>query len=118
VPDPAFDRFAAVDHATVDANQADHDFDPARMLSILEATQAAFGHLPVAALKRISERTGAWYAMIYGTASFYQHLRVGPAESEATGANRAAGADDDYLAAISTLAGKARGREARGRQAR
>ena len=38
---------------------------------ILEATQAAYGYLPVAALKRISQLTGAWYAMIYGTASYY-----------------------------------------------
>jgi NADH:ubiquinone oxidoreductase subunit E len=45
------------------------------MLSILEAVQAEFGHLPVAALKRISHRTGAWYAMVYGTASYYRHLR-------------------------------------------
>jgi hypothetical protein len=45
------------------------------MLQILEATQAAYGHLPVAALKRISHATGAWYAMIYGTASYYSHLR-------------------------------------------
>ena len=39
------------------------------MLAILEATQAAYGYLPVAALKRISQQTGAWYAMIYGTAT-------------------------------------------------
>ena len=45
------------------------------MLQILEAIQAAYGHLPVAALKRISHRTGAWYAMIYGTAAYYRHLR-------------------------------------------
>ena len=44
---------------------------PARMLAILEATQAAYGYLPVAALKRISQETGAWYAMIYGTATYY-----------------------------------------------
>ena len=31
---------------------------PAQMLQILEATQAAYGYLPVAALKRISQRTG------------------------------------------------------------
>ncbi len=49
------------------------------MLDILEATQAAYGYLPVAALKRISHATGAWYAMIYGTASFYAHLRFEPA---------------------------------------
>ena len=50
------------------------------MLQILEATQAAYGHLPVAALKRISHATGAWYAMIYGTASYYSHLRFERAE--------------------------------------
>ena len=49
------------------------------MLEILEATQAAYGYLPVAALKRISQPTGAWYAMIYGTASYYGHLRFEPA---------------------------------------
>jgi hypothetical protein len=48
------------------------------MLQILEATQAAYGHLPVAALKLISQKTGAWYAMIYGTATYYGHLRMEP----------------------------------------
>ena len=48
------------------------------MLPILEATQAAYGYLPVAALKRISHSTGAWYATIYGTASYYRHLRFEP----------------------------------------
>ena len=33
-----------------------------------------YGYLPVAALKRISDGTGAWYAMIYGTATYYDHL--------------------------------------------
>ncbi len=48
------------------------------MLGILEATQAAYGYLPVAALKRISFGTGAWYAMVYGTATFFDHLRFEP----------------------------------------
>jgi predicted N-acetyltransferase YhbS len=26
----------------------------------------------------ISHRTGAWYAMIYGTATYYRHLRFEP----------------------------------------
>jgi hypothetical protein len=112
VPDPAFERFVPIDLAVVDGILEDHDYDPARMLSILEATQEAFGHLPVAALKRISERSGAWYAMIYGTASFYQHLRLGPAESPATGANRAAGTDDAYLAGLSAVAGQGASRGA------
>jgi NADH:ubiquinone oxidoreductase subunit E len=75
VPDALFTAFPPTDLAAVDAILERNDHDPHRMLSILEAVQAEFGHLPVAALKRISHRTGAWYAMVYGTASFYRHLR-------------------------------------------
>ena len=78
VPDPAFARFQPYDMTAVDEILAELDYDPKRMLEILEATQAAYGHLPVAALKRISQITGAWYAMIYGTASYYGHLRFEP----------------------------------------
>ena len=78
------------------------DHDPARMLDILEATQTAYGYLPVAALKRISHETGAWYAMIYGTASYYAHLRFEPAASaeqkKAVDAHRPA--ESTYLAAL------------------
>ena len=56
-----------------------------RMLQILEATQAAYGYLPVATLKRISQRTGAWYAMIYGTATYYSHLRFEPEDGDRPG---------------------------------
>ena len=51
-------RSRPIDLAAVDAILEDYDHDPARMLEILEATQAAYGYLPVAALKRISQRTG------------------------------------------------------------
>lgn len=78
VPNPAYEHFEAIDLAPVDAILADVDYDPARMLEILERTQDAYGHLPVAALKRISHGTGAWYAMIYGTASYYRHFRLEP----------------------------------------
>jgi hypothetical protein len=78
VPDPAYRPFAAIDLAQVDAILEEFDHDPAHMLSILESTQAAYGYLPIAALKQISNRTGAWYAMIYGTASYYAHLRFEP----------------------------------------
>ncbi len=81
VPDPAYVPFAPVDLAQVDAILEEHDHDPSRMLDILEATQAAYGYLPVAAIKRISHETGAWYAYIYGTATFYAHLRFEPAAS-------------------------------------
>jgi hypothetical protein len=87
------------------------------MLEILEATQAAFGYLPVASLKRISQRTGAWYAMIYGTASYYGHLRFEPAEATdqaaAVAGNRPP--ETSYLAAFdAALAGSGR-RAGRGR---
>jgi len=81
VPDPAFVPFGAVDLTMMDTVLESFDHDPAQMLPILEATQAAYGYLPVAALKHISQKTGAWYAMIYGTASFYSHLRFEPAEA-------------------------------------
>jgi len=73
VPDPAFEHFAPNDLSAID--------------EILAAAQAAYGHLPVAILKRISERTGAWYALIYGTASYYSNLRF-----EAPGATAQAAA--------------------------
>ncbi|MEO7664207.1 MAG: NAD(P)H-dependent oxidoreductase subunit E, partial [Candidatus Limnocylindrales bacterium] len=81
VPDPRYSHFEGVDLAPVEAILDEFDHDPKRMLEILEATQAAYGYLPVAAIKQISQSTGAWYAMIYGTASFYRHLRFEPAAS-------------------------------------
>jgi hypothetical protein len=107
VPDPAYQPFAPVDLAVVDAVLEEFDHDPARMLSILEATQAAYGYLPVAALKRISHKTGAWYAMIYGTASYYAHLRFEPetatAQAAAVAAHRPA--ETTYLAALDAALG-------------
>ena len=82
MPDPAYAHFEAIDIRPLDAILEDFDHDPKHMLQILEATQAAYGHLPVAALKLISQRTGAWYAMIYGTASYYRHLRFEPPGNE------------------------------------
>lgn len=83
VPDPAYEHFQPFDTATVDGILEAYDHDPKAMLAILEDTQAAFGFLPVAAIKRISERTGAWYATIYGTATFYGHLRFEPPAASA-----------------------------------
>src|SRR4029077_20227621 len=74
----AYEHFAPFDTTTVDAILEAHDHDPKYLLPMLEATQAAFGYLPVSALRRISERTGTWYAQIYGTASYYGHLRFEP----------------------------------------
>ena len=109
VPDPAYSRFAAIDPAPLEAILDEHDRDPARMLEILEATQAAYGHLPVAALKRISEATGAWYAMIYGTASYYRHLRFEPpsASDQAAAIDVRRPGEAAYTAALdASLAGR------------
>jgi len=113
VPDPAYRPFAAIDIAAVDAILEDHDHDPADMLQILEETQTAYGYLPVAALKRISQTTGAWYAMIYGTASYYAHLRFEPAEATAQATAVAAHRPPEasYLAALdASLSGSGRRR--------
>ena len=84
---------------------------PGRMLAILEATQAAYGYLPVAALKHISQKTGAWYAMIYGTASYYAHLRFEPAtatdQAAAVTAHRPP--ETSYLAALDAALGRSAG---------
>jgi len=113
VPDMSYEHFDPMDPAALERILERYDHDPRRMLEILEATQAAYGHLPVAALKLISQRTGAWYAMIYGTASYYRHLRFEPplAAPLAEGAAAArAGRESRYLAGLdASLAGTASG---------
>ena len=107
VPDPAYRHFAAVDLTALDAILDEFDHDPARMLQILEATQGAYGYLPVATLKRISQRTGAWYAMIYGTASYYGHLRFEPAEAtrQAAAVDAHRPSEGTYLSALDAALG-------------
>ena len=68
VPDRAYERFEPIDLAAVDEVLEQNDFDPSPSSRCSRGVQAAYGYLPVAALKRISFRTGAWYAFIYGTA--------------------------------------------------
>jgi ferredoxin len=110
VPNRAYAHFEGIDLGRLDEILDEFDYDPRHMLQILEATQAAYGHLPVAALKRISHRTGAWYAMIYGTASYYRHLRFerpeDDAQTAAVQANRPA--EDAFVAGLdAALAGRA-----------
>jgi ferredoxin len=112
VPDEAYAHFDPIRPEVLETILADHDHDPKRMLEILEATQAAYGHLPVAALKLISQKTGAWYATIYGTATYYRHFRFEPPAAEplaeATALARA-GRETAFLAGLdASLAGQAR----------
>jgi hypothetical protein len=102
VPDPAFRPYEPLDMAEVDRILDDYDMDPAQLLPILEATQEAYGYLPVAALKRISHKTGTWYAMIYGTASYYAHLRFEPptATDQVAAVERHRPAESSYVAAL------------------
>jgi len=81
VPDQLFEHFATFDLRPLDEILDAHDHDPKRMLQILEATQAQYGYLPVAALKHISQKTGAWYAYLYGTATYYSHFRMEPPDA-------------------------------------
>src|SRR5262245_41886736 len=120
VPDAAYAHFEGIDIRPVEAILEEFDHDPKHMLQILEATQGAYGYLPVAALKLISHRTGAWYAMIYGTATYYRHLRFEPESNAGQAAEVSARrpAESSYLAGLeAALAGAAgaSGKSARGR---
>ncbi len=119
VPDPAYLPFAPVDMTLLDRVLDEHDHDPADMLAILEETQEVYGYLPVAALKRISQRTGAWYATIYGTATFYSHLRFEPAEAsvQAAAVDARRLPESSYLAALDAALAPARRRSAKRAQA-
>jgi ferredoxin len=83
VPDATSASFTPVDLAPVDAILEAHDHDPRHLIEMLTEVQDAYGYLPVAALKHISFATGAWYAMVYGTASYYRQFRFEPASQAA-----------------------------------
>ncbi len=74
VPDPAYVHFDPLDLVAVEEILEKRDYDPREMLPILEDVQAAYGYLPVAAIKHISHVTGAPYALVYGTATYYNTL--------------------------------------------
>jgi formate dehydrogenase subunit gamma len=78
VPDTFHEPFAPVDLAPLDAILAEEGYRPRNALAILERTQAAYGHLPVAALQHIAHQTGAWYSELYGIATSFPHLRFEP----------------------------------------
>ena len=78
VPDRVFSAWMAIDLGPLERILVANDYDPRRLLAILEATQAQYGHLPVAAIQHISHATGAWYSEIYGTASSYPQFAFEP----------------------------------------
>jgi hypothetical protein len=81
-----------LDLGALDAILAAHDHDPARLLEILEAALASYGSLPAALLAAVSERTGAPFAKVFGTASAYAHLRPTTTDATPNGAVAGAGA--------------------------
>ena len=78
VPDRTFDPFEEIDLAPLDEILAAEGYKPRRALSILEQTQGAYGHLPVAAVQHIAHQTGAGYSELYGIATSYPHLHFEP----------------------------------------
>jgi len=78
VPDRTFDPFESIDLAALDGILAAVKYKPRRAVTILEQTQDAYGHLPVAALQHIAHQTGAGYSELYGIATSYPHLRFEP----------------------------------------
>jgi NADH:ubiquinone oxidoreductase subunit E/NAD-dependent dihydropyrimidine dehydrogenase PreA subunit len=74
VPDKAYAHFDIMDMVALEEILERRDYDPRDMLGLLEDVQAVYGFLPVAAIKHISHVTGAPYALVYGTASYYKHL--------------------------------------------
>ena len=78
VPDRTFYAWMPVDLGPLERILVANDYDPRRLLTILEGTQAEYGHLPVAAIQHISHSTGAWYSEIYGIATSYPNLAFEP----------------------------------------
>jgi len=59
------------DPGPVDRILDEFSTEPGAIIPILQRTQAEYGYLPEEALRRISERTGASLARLYGVATFY-----------------------------------------------
>jgi NADH-quinone oxidoreductase subunit E/NADP-reducing hydrogenase subunit HndA len=78
VPDRVFQAWLPIDLGPLERILVANDYDPRRLLTILEAAQAEYGHLPVAAIQHISHSTGAWYSEIYGIATSYPNLVFEP----------------------------------------
>jgi NADH:ubiquinone oxidoreductase subunit E len=78
VPDRVFNAWLPIDLGPLERVLVANDYDPHKLLNILESTQTHYGHLPVAAIQHISHSTGAWYSEIYGIATSYPNLVFEP----------------------------------------
>ena len=86
----AFAAWLPIDLGPLERILAANDYDPHRLMAILNETQSTYGHLPVAALQHISHSTGAWYSEIYGIATSYPHLVFEPGRVATIGLCRCA----------------------------
>lgn len=106
VADGTFTRFDAIDLAAVDEILDAHDRDPKALVPMLDEIQAAYGYLPVAALKQVSRATGAWYGYVYGAVTSYRHLHLEPPTVTAKPAGAVAyTSETGYLAALDAALG-------------
>lgn len=78
VPDRTFAAWLPIDLGPLERILVAEDYDPRRLLAILQQAQAEYGHLPVAAVQHISHQTGAWYSEIYGIATSFPELVFEP----------------------------------------
>ena len=90
VADRTFAAWLPIDLGPLEQILVAQDYDPRRLLSILQQTQGAYGHLPVAAIQHISHATGAWYSEIYGIATSYPGLEFEPGRVSEIGICRCA----------------------------
>jgi NADH:ubiquinone oxidoreductase subunit E len=85
VADKTFSAWLPIDLGPLETILVQNDYDPRRLLTILERTQTQYGYLPVAALQHISHSTGAWYSEIYGIATSYPSLVFEPGTTSEIG---------------------------------
>jgi len=78
VADRTFQAWLPIDLGPLEKILVTNDYDPRRLLTILEQTQSQYGYLPVSALQHVSHSTGAWYSEIYGIATSYPSLVFEP----------------------------------------
>ena len=70
-------------HEQVDLSLLEHTLEEyagvkGSLITILQKTQEIYGYIPVDAVYRIAERTGATPAKIMGVATFYSQFRFTP----------------------------------------
>jgi formate dehydrogenase subunit gamma len=85
VADRTFEPWLPIDVGPLERILVKNDYDPRRLINILEEMQAEYGYLPVAGLQHISHSTGAWYSEIYGIASSYPSLIFEPGRASEIG---------------------------------